>query len=117
MALAKRMGHKQIEAERARVMHNYALFNQPWNHRNRKFAIEATIAAVLNANESPLGIYHMTKAVETLLEWAPRVEVHDAIKRMIASNRVVVVDHKSRTLPLCALPNAHTSTSPTSIPS
>ena len=117
MEMAKRMGHKQIEAERARVMHNYALFNQPWNHRNRKFAIEATIAAVLNANESPLGIYHLTNAVEVQLDWAPRAEVHDAIKRMIQSNRVVIVENKSRTLPLYALPDAYTPTSPAARPS
>lgn len=117
MALAKRMEYKQIEAERARVMNNFKLFNQPWNHRNRKFAIEAVVAAVLNANESPLGIYHLTKAVEAQLEWAPRVEVYDAIKRMIASNRVVIVDHKSRTLPLYALPDAHTPTFPAASPS
>lgn len=117
MALAKRMGHRQLEAERARVMHNFKLFNQPWNNRNRKSAIEAVVAAVLNTSEPPLGIYHLTKAVEAQLDWAPRTEVHDAIKRMIQSNRVVVVDHKSRTLPLYALPNAHTSTSPASIPS
>ena len=115
--VAKRMGHKQLETERARVMHNYALFNQPWNHRNRKFAIEATIAAVLNANDEPLGIYHLTKAVEAQLDWAPRAEVHGAIKRMIQSNRVVIVDHKSRTLPLYALPDAHPSTSPAVRPS
>lgn len=117
MALAKRMGHKQIEAERVRVMNNYQLFNQPWNNRNRKSAIEAVVVAVLNANESPLGIYHLTKAVEAQLDWAPRAEVDGAIKRMIASNRVVAVDHKSRTLPLYALPNAHPSTSSASIPS
>lgn len=115
--MAKRMGHRRLEAERARVMHNFHLFNQPWNNRNRKSAIEAVIAAVLNANESPLGIYHLTKAVEVQLEWAPRAEVHDAIKRMIQSNRVIVVDHKSRTLPMYALPNAHSSTSPATRPS
>lgn len=117
MALAKRMGHQQLETERARVMNNFRLFNQPWNNRNRKPAIEAVVAAVLNANESPLGIYHLTKAVEAQIDWAPRAEVHDAIKRMIASNRVVIADHKSRTLPLYALPNAHYSTAPASIPS
>lgn len=115
--MARRMGHKQLETERARVMRNFAIYFQTWNHRNRRLAIEATITAVLVASDKPLGIYHISKAASAQLDWIPRSEVHSAIERMIASNRVSVVEYHGRTYPLYELPNAHPSTAPTARPS
>lgn len=84
---------------------------------HRPFAIEAMIAAVCMTyvNGNPVPYTYLAHMVERALPWAPRIEIHTALQRMVKAGRVVPQPMSNRAIPLYALPNAiPTPPSPTS---